>query len=90
MISACAKDKSGLDLVGQWETDVFLSQLGDSVVRWHFRDDGTFDGYMNLIQVGKKFSDQGEYKTEGNQLILTGRTTKRPGRPFRLKEIRLS
>ena len=58
-------------LAGEWETDIILSQLGQSVTRYRFKKDGTFEISTSLIQMGQELSGHGTYRTKGNQLTLT-------------------
>lgn len=60
-------------LVGEWQTEPSLSQLGMIVTYYHFKKDGTFVGSVTFKSADlPEHKVAGTYKVKGNQLILTG------------------
>ena len=59
-------------LIGDWETDRTLGQLGESITRYTFRANGSYEVSTTLIQARQELSAAGDFRTEGNRLIDTG------------------
>ena len=73
VVASCAGPKAfDTRLIGNWETDNTLGQLGESITRYAFAADGTFEVSVTLIQTKQILSAEGTYRTEGNTLILSG------------------
>jgi hypothetical protein len=74
----CVAPKPAPRIIGEWETDKIMSQLGESVIYHQFNKNGTFILRQSFIQAHQTLTSQGNFKTEGNQLILvsTEKTSK--------------
>jgi hypothetical protein len=63
-------------LVGDWETDPTLSQLGVTVVRYTFRADGTFASETELrsMKLPEPLRAKGTYRIDGDQIRFASTT----------------
>ncbi len=57
-------------LIGEWQTDKILSQLGESQSYQHFKKDGTFVLRTTLFQMRQTISAEGTFSTQGDQIFL--------------------
>ena len=64
------KTKIDERLIGEWQTDKILSQLGESQSYQHFKKDGTFVLRTTLFQMRQTLSTEGTFTTQGEQIYL--------------------
>jgi len=62
--------RSGPSVVGNWETEPTLGQLGVGVVRYTFRADGTFSAEMELrsMNLPEPLRNSGSYVIDGDEI----------------------
>lgn len=71
-IACGGRASSDPKLIGDWETDKTLGKLSESITRYTFRSNGSYEVSTTLIQLRQELSAAGDYRTEGNRLIVTG------------------
>jgi len=66
------------EIIGEWETDIYISQLGNTISYYHFKEDNTFTSRLRLLHGNVELKGEGTFAFEDNNIVLTikGKTYK--------------
>jgi hypothetical protein len=61
----------GPNIVGEWETDIYVSQLGNTISYLQFKENGTFKTILQLLHINQTYTSEGTFICEGDEIFFT-------------------